>query len=107
MFGLKLTLITALFAISAIAQSNSTQCDDAPLLCCTYTGSGSEEEMRQVSQALKFEVDSEKLYGTGCSAYNPVNVGGGTDCTASPVCCEDNYFGGLVGVGCATIPIAV
>ncbi|EMD35899.1 hypothetical protein CERSUDRAFT_115818 [Gelatoporia subvermispora B] len=109
MFSLKLALLSLLVA-SAAAQSsssNSTQCDDAPLLCCTYSGAGGSDEMRAVGSALHMEVDPAKMYATGCSEYNPINVGGGTECTAAPVCCEDNYFGLLVGVGCTTIPVGV
>jgi len=113
MLALKLILTAALLAVSSVAlpqdssSESSDQCNDAPLVCCEETAPGNSTYMRQVGSALKMEVDPEKMYATGCEAYNPIDVGGGTECTSAPVCCEDNYFGLLVGVGCVTVPVGV
>ncbi|OCH87975.1 hypothetical protein OBBRIDRAFT_836933 [Obba rivulosa] len=112
MFALKTAFAAAaaLLALSAVAipypQDGSSQCNTDSIQCCDATASGNSTYMRTVGKALKMNIDESKMYATGCSSYNPVNVGGGTTCQAIPVCCEDNTFG-LIGVGCAAIPVTV
>ncbi|KAH9959096.1 hypothetical protein BC827DRAFT_1216022 [Russula dissimulans] len=46
--------------------------------------------------------DPDKKWGTQCS---PQGDGPGGSCTASPMCCDNNHFNGLIVVGCSPITV--
>ncbi|EMD35891.1 hypothetical protein CERSUDRAFT_96116 [Gelatoporia subvermispora B] len=111
MFALKPFLALTALALAALAipapqDDGSSQCDPDSLYCCDATSSGNSTYMRAVGSALKMDLVDDKMYATGCSSANPVNVGGGVSCSSIPVCCEGNSFG-LIGIGCASIPVNV
>ncbi|EMD35894.1 hypothetical protein CERSUDRAFT_84984 [Gelatoporia subvermispora B] len=125
MFALKsiiaLALLSAPAFVLARPQGSSSgsggQCSPAQIQCCDNVASGDSDHMRAVAKALNMNIDPNMTYGTGCAAGGMpgaggmpnaggmVGVGGGTTCTSAPMCCEDNSFGGLIGIGCAPIPV--
>ncbi|OCH87973.1 hypothetical protein OBBRIDRAFT_847636 [Obba rivulosa] len=105
MFAMKTVVTLALLAIPAIALPQSSACDPAQIQCCDTAAPGSSDHMREVGKALKMEIDPEMMYGTGCAPTNPVNVGGGTSCSSTPMCCNCLSYIGLIGLGCLPIDI--
>ncbi|EMD35896.1 hypothetical protein CERSUDRAFT_96121 [Gelatoporia subvermispora B] len=110
MFALKSIVTLALlsapaFVLARPQDSSSGQCSTAQIQCCDTMASGDSDHMRAVGKALKMDIDPGKTYGTGCTAGGMAGVGGGTTCTSAPMCCENNDFGGLIGLGCMSIPI--
>ncbi|EMD35900.1 hypothetical protein CERSUDRAFT_96125 [Gelatoporia subvermispora B] len=109
MFALKSAVAAALLAapalVVALPQSSGSECQPAQVQCCDTMAPGDSDHMRAVGKALKMNVDESKWYGTGCSQSGLLGLGGGTSCTTSPMCCEGNDFGGLIGLGCLPISI--
>ncbi|KAF9461029.1 fungal hydrophobin [Collybia nuda] len=44
------------------------------------------------------------VVGLGCSPLTLLG-GGGSSCTAQPVCCSNNSFNGVVAIGCTPINV--
>ncbi|KAI0930637.1 hypothetical protein AcV5_007300 [Taiwanofungus camphoratus] len=102
------------FALSALATpggsdggSNPSQCDSGTILCCDNVAPASCDTVKPMLSALKIQVDDDSTpIGTGCGSGGLLGIGGGSSCTNTPVCCQDNYFG-LIGIGCTSIPINI
>ncbi|KAF8147572.1 fungal hydrophobin-domain-containing protein [Crassisporium funariophilum] len=47
------------------------------------------------------------LVGSTCSPINIAGVGSGGQCTAQPVCCQNNHFNILIVIGCTPITVGL
>ncbi|OSC99926.1 fungal hydrophobin [Trametes coccinea BRFM310] len=80
----------------------SGNCNTGPIQCCNQVGKANEGIFGALLGLLEMVVDPEVLVGVQCSPLSAVGVGG-SSCSATPVCCENNSEGGLISIGC--IPI--
>ncbi|KDQ60463.1 hypothetical protein JAAARDRAFT_153118 [Jaapia argillacea MUCL 33604] len=84
----------------------TSQCNVGTLNCCNSVQSSTSESVTELAGLLGIVLPTiEGLVGLGCSPLSVIGVGNGGACTASPVCCENNQFGGLISLGC--IPITL
>ncbi|KAI9066087.1 fungal hydrophobin [Trametes sanguinea] len=80
----------------------SGNCNTGPIQCCNQVGKANEGIFGEITGLLGMILDPEILVGLQCSPLNVAGVGG-SSCSATPVCCENNSEGGLISIGC--IPI--
>ncbi|CDO77000.1 hypothetical protein BN946_scf184298.g27 [Trametes cinnabarina] len=80
----------------------SGNCNTGPIQCCNQVGKANEGLFGSILGLLGIIVDPDVLVGLQCSGISGVGVGG-SSCSATPVCCENNSEGGLISIGC--IPI--
>ncbi|PCH34689.1 hypothetical protein WOLCODRAFT_165744 [Wolfiporia cocos MD-104 SS10] len=81
-----------------------SQCLGTVQCCEGETFSKDSEGAYALMQVLGISVDalSKKVLATGCSSSG-IGILNGNTCKSSPMCCDDNSFGGLVGIGCNDI----
>ncbi|KAI0919885.1 hypothetical protein AcW1_002977 [Taiwanofungus camphoratus] len=98
------------FALSALAVPQAPyvdQCNPGSVLCCDSVYSPSSVYATSLVKALQIDnVPQDKQIATGCGGGG-INVGGGSTCNSNPVCCERDGLGGLIGIGCAAIPVSI
>ncbi|KAI0919886.1 hypothetical protein AcW1_002976 [Taiwanofungus camphoratus] len=97
------------FALSALAVPQygpTSQCDSGSELCCDSVYSPGTVYATSLIKALNIDNVPVGHIATGCGGGG-VNVGGGSTCNTNPVCCQGNALGGLIGVGCAAIPVSI
>ncbi|KAH8111658.1 fungal hydrophobin [Phellopilus nigrolimitatus] len=83
-----------------------SQCNTGPIQCCQSVQSSSSSEVGLVSGLLGVVLQGVDVpVGLTCSPLSVIGVGGGSSCTAQPVCCEGNSFSGLIVIGCSPINI--
>ncbi|PCH34690.1 fungal hydrophobin, partial [Wolfiporia cocos MD-104 SS10] len=81
------------------------QCNTGPVQCCDSLERASAPRASSLLAALGVMLgDEDTLVGMGCSNAG-VDVLGGNSCDATPVCCENNTFNGLINIGCSPIII--
>ena len=85
---------------------NNNQCNVGKQQCCNPVNKSDNDDSqfagilsilaitgaKDIKERIK---SSDKLVGVDCSQEFS-----GKQCKAQPMCCEDNYFGGFLGVGC-------
>ncbi|KDQ60459.1 hypothetical protein JAAARDRAFT_125645, partial [Jaapia argillacea MUCL 33604] len=82
------------------------QCNVGTLNCCNSVQNYTSEGVQSLAGLLGIVLpDLNALAGIDCSPISVLGVGGGSECAASPVCCENNQFSGLISLGC--IPITL
>ncbi|EPQ54192.1 hydrophobin 2 [Gloeophyllum trabeum ATCC 11539] len=107
----KLSLaITGALAILAAAthapNEPASQCPTGELQCCNSVGSATDPTIATVLGSLGIPVQGvSALVGLTCSAVSVVGVGSGGSwqVSATPVCCTDNSYAGLVSLGCVPV----
>ncbi|EPQ54195.1 hydrophobin, partial [Gloeophyllum trabeum ATCC 11539] len=92
-------------ALAVLAAATGTepagQCATGNLQCCNSVQSASDPAAATLLGSLGIAVQSVTgLVGLTCSPIGVVAVGSGDACSANPVCCSDNSYGGLVSIGC-------
>ncbi|TFK26956.1 fungal hydrophobin [Coprinopsis marcescibilis] len=100
----------ALFALAslvAVAASTPTDpppsCETGPIQCCNPTSAANVSPISTILNLLGIIVDPiTALVGINCSPLTIIG-GGGTSCNGQAVCCNDNFFNGLIQVGCTPI----
>ncbi|KAH9846232.1 fungal hydrophobin [Lenzites betulinus] len=89
-------------APSGTPSSGSGNCNTGPIQCCNSVGKANDDVFSAILGLLGMVLDPDVLVGVTCSPLSGVGVGG-SSCSATPVCCENNSEGGLISIGC--IPI--
>jgi hypothetical protein len=87
------------------ARTDTGDCNTGPVQCCQSTQEPTSHAISGLLGLLGIDISSlTGLVGLTC---NPITVigAGGSGCTASPVCCSNNTFGGLISLGCIPINI--
>ncbi|CAL1699858.1 unnamed protein product [Somion occarium] len=83
----------------------ASSCSTAPIQCCESTETAGSAAGAELLDAVGVVVqDVNVLLGVTCSPISGVGVGGGS-CSANPVCCSDNNFGGLLSIGCIPVDL--
>ncbi|KAI0636205.1 fungal hydrophobin-domain-containing protein [Trametes polyzona] len=89
-------------APSGTPGEGSGSCNTGPIQCCNSVAKANDGVIGAILGLLELIIDPEVLVGVQCSPLSAVGVGG-SSCSATPVCCENNSHGGLISIGC--IPI--
>ncbi|KAI0631626.1 fungal hydrophobin [Trametes polyzona] len=104
------TLALALVgSVSAVPYSSaSSQCDTGSLKCCDSVQPAHAWHVKNILTALDIldQVGENEQVGLTCTPLNIPAVGGDQSCTAMPVCCNGNNFGGF-SIGCSPIPVVL
>ncbi|KLO16830.1 fungal hydrophobin, partial [Schizopora paradoxa] len=80
-----------------------SQCNVGSLQCCDSTESSSNVVTSILLGLLGIVLEGVNVpIGVTCSPITVVGVSG-TSCNASPVCCENNSFNGVVAIGCTPV----
>ncbi|CAL1702830.1 unnamed protein product [Somion occarium] len=86
--------------------SGGGHCNTGPVQCCNSVQSaGSPEASKQLGLLGIVLGDANIPVGLTCSPITAVGAGGGGNCAATPVCCENNSYSGVVNIGCVPIVI--
>ncbi|KAJ2912065.1 hypothetical protein MD484_g8348, partial [Candolleomyces efflorescens] len=92
---------------------STSQCNGGAVSCCNQVQQASSINKIQAGLLAIMGVDVNNLTGQVGSNCSPVNVlAGGTggswsDSVGQQVCCQNNYYNGLINVGCSPIGIAL
>ncbi|KDQ62775.1 hypothetical protein JAAARDRAFT_121370 [Jaapia argillacea MUCL 33604] len=110
MFSKLSIAVPAALAILAVATPTSTEpasaCTTGPIQCCDTVESASSPAAAGILAGLGVVVqDVTALVGLTCSPITVIGVGSGSSCSASPVCCTDNSYGGLISIGCVPVTL--
>ncbi|KAH9475718.1 Fruiting body protein SC3 [Psilocybe cubensis] len=91
--------------LAAATGSPASQCNTGGLQCCNSTGTANSDAISKILGLLGIVVqDVTALVGVNCSPISVIGIGGNS-CTAQPVCCTNNSFGGLVALGCSPVDL--
>ncbi|KAF5346282.1 hypothetical protein D9758_011498 [Tetrapyrgos nigripes] len=83
----------------------SSQCNTGPIQCCDSVDKAGSSAVSPILGLLGVVIqDLNVLVGINCSPISVIGVGGDS-CSATPVCCENNTFNGLIAVGCVPVII--
>ncbi|KAH7886732.1 fungal hydrophobin-domain-containing protein [Phlebopus sp. FC_14] len=110
MFSRLSAAVTTCLAVFAVATPHvarqSSQCDTGSLSCCNSVQSADSSTVTSLLSALGIVLgDITGEVGIGCTPITVVGTGSGATCTQQPVCCTNNYYNGLVNVGCSPITL--
>ncbi|KAF9480561.1 hydrophobin-251, partial [Pholiota conissans] len=95
--------LPVLAAATAIMPRQVGNCNTGSIQCCQSTQSASVTTLTELSSLLGLALpDITGLIGLTCSGINVLGIGG-TSCSAQPVCCNNNSFGGLIALGCTPL----
>ncbi|KDQ60486.1 hypothetical protein JAAARDRAFT_109771, partial [Jaapia argillacea MUCL 33604] len=84
----------------------TSQCNVGTLNCCNSVQDSTSLGVTSLAGLLGIDLSGiTGLVGLTCSPISVLGVGNGGACTASPVCCENNSFGGLISLGCVPITL--
>ncbi|EJD00316.1 fungal hydrophobin [Fomitiporia mediterranea MF3/22] len=81
----------------------SIQCNGGSLLCCNNVEPARDAGFLLSLLGIVLQ-DLDVLVGVTCSALTSDSAESGS-CNFSPVCCENNSFGGLIAIGCEPVNI--
>ncbi|KAJ3476692.1 hypothetical protein NLI96_g10990 [Meripilus lineatus] len=89
---------------TATPTGSSGNCNTGPMQCCnSVQAANSGGPLALILGLLGIVVSPvNALVGLNCSPISVIGVGG-SGCSATPVCCQNNNVGGLISIGC--IPI--
>ncbi|KAI0766806.1 fungal hydrophobin [Irpex lacteus] len=103
---LALPLLAVATPMSLEARQSAGTCDTGTLECCGMTISSTSDPANILAELLGIVLGPiEALLGLGCTPISVVGVGSGSECSATPVCCNNNAVGGLISIGC--VPVSV
>ncbi|KAL0947628.1 hypothetical protein HGRIS_013716 [Hohenbuehelia grisea] len=99
----KLVVFSALATLAAATPVRRAECSTGPIQCCNSTTTAGDKSLSTLFGLLGIVVsDVTAIVGVGCSPISVIGVGGNS-CSASPLCCENNSFHGLVALGCVPV----
>ncbi|OBZ72136.1 Hydrophobin-1 [Grifola frondosa] len=81
------------------------QCNTGPIQCCNTVTTADNPLAALLLDLLGIVLGPDVVVGLTCSPISVIGVGSGSQCSAHPVCCENNSEGGLISIGC--IPITL
>ncbi|KAI5121527.1 hypothetical protein M0805_002587 [Coniferiporia weirii] len=112
-----LFFLCALFAVATASPKPSkttsssaptptpSQCNTGPIQCCQSVEPATSSVVTTLLALLGIVLeDLDVNVGLTCSPLSIIGIGGDT-CDASPVCCENNTFNGIIAIGCSPINI--
>ncbi|KAL5514050.1 hypothetical protein ACEPAG_2811 [Sanghuangporus baumii] len=83
------------------------QCNTGALQCCDSVQQADSPAASQLLGLLGVVVQGvDALVGITCSPISVIGIGS-AGCSASPVCCTDNSFNGLISLGCVPINLSL
>ncbi|PPQ99482.1 hypothetical protein CVT24_005273 [Panaeolus cyanescens] len=86
----------------------ASQCNTENLQCCDTLQAADNSILSPIFGLLNIIVEPiTALVGITCTPINVLGIGAGGACTAQPVCCQNNSFGGLIAIGCVPISITL
>ncbi|PPQ67021.1 hypothetical protein CVT24_011315 [Panaeolus cyanescens] len=95
-------LALPIFAAATVIPRDGN-CNTGQINCCNSTMSSSLTTLAQLGGLLGLSLPAvEGLIGLSCSPITVLGLGGNS-CSAQPVCCTNNSFGGLISLGCNAI----
>ncbi|KAL5480416.1 hypothetical protein ACEPAI_1686 [Sanghuangporus weigelae] len=85
----------------------SDECNTGSLQCCNSVQQADSEAVSGLLSLLGVVVqDVSALVGVTCSPISAIGIGS-AGCSASPVCCTDNSFNGLISLGCVPVDVSL
>ncbi|TFK65628.1 fungal hydrophobin [Pluteus cervinus] len=94
------TLVLPLLASAAVLPRQTGNCNTGSIQCCNSVQSLQSTSVTQLAGLLGLDLGGlTGLVGLTCSALSIGGLGGNS-CSAQPVCCTGNSFGGLLSLGC-------
>ncbi|KAK7033558.1 hypothetical protein VNI00_012782 [Paramarasmius palmivorus] len=108
----KLISLAALATLAAATPTRRTgiapgECNTGPIQCCQSTGTADDKTIAGLLSLVGVVVqDLNVLIGVTCSPITVIGAGG-AGCSASPVCCENNSFHGLISIGCVPVNVGL
>ncbi|KAL0949227.1 hypothetical protein HGRIS_009306 [Hohenbuehelia grisea] len=85
----------------------ASSCNTGPVQCCNSVQSADSKSIAGLLSVLGVVVSDLTVFvGANCSPISVIGVGGNS-CSASPVCCENNSFGGLIALGCVPVDLSL
>ncbi|EEB97363.1 hypothetical protein MPER_03332 [Moniliophthora perniciosa FA553] len=106
----KLISLAALATLAAATPTRRTdkpasECSTGPVQCCnTITNAGDPTAAGVLALIGVVVQDLNVPVGLTCTPVTVIGAGG-SGCSASPVCCEDNSNGGLISIGCVPVDL--
>ncbi|KDQ60465.1 hypothetical protein JAAARDRAFT_191842 [Jaapia argillacea MUCL 33604] len=99
-------ILAAAMPAAELEARQTSQCNVGTVNCCNSVQNSTSESVQSLAGLLGIVLPTiEGLVGLGCSPISALGLLNGGSCTASPVCCENNNFSGLISLGC--IPITL
>ncbi|PPR00088.1 hypothetical protein CVT24_008990 [Panaeolus cyanescens] len=94
-------------AAATVLKMRDGDCNVGDIQCCNTTMSATSTNLSMLSGLLGLVLPSlGGLLGLNCSGLSVLGLGGNS-CSAQPVCCSNNTFGGLISLGCIPINISL
>ncbi|EAU90194.1 hypothetical protein CC1G_05732 [Coprinopsis cinerea okayama7 len=106
--ALTVATLATLVAANPVANAQGS-CNTGDIQCCQKLYPSQSSEASILGSLLGIDLGSVLGdIGSGCSPVTALlGIGGGTKCTAAPVCCSHNTFNGLINIGCTPINIGL
>ncbi|KAJ3545443.1 hypothetical protein NMY22_g2445 [Coprinellus aureogranulatus] len=80
--------------------SGVNQCNTGPIQCCQKVTTARDPVAGLIISLLGIVIkDLSTVVGLTCSPVSVIGVGA-NQCSAQPVCCQNNSFNGLIAIGC-------
>ncbi|KAF9456276.1 hydrophobin-251, partial [Collybia nuda] len=100
-------LALPLLAAATTPTTPASQCNTSDLQCCNSKQESDSLTWPIVTLLTGLGINVGALTGVVGLTCSPLTllVGGGSSCTAQPVCCSNNTFEGLVAIGCTPINV--
>ncbi|KDQ57018.1 hypothetical protein JAAARDRAFT_131186 [Jaapia argillacea MUCL 33604] len=100
------TAVAILAVANPVPTEPASSCNTGPIQCCNTVESASSSAAGLVLGLLGIVLeDLTVLVGLTCSPITVIGVGSGSSCSANPVCCSDNSYGGLISIGCVPVTL--
>ncbi|KAI0760691.1 fungal hydrophobin [Fomes fomentarius] len=112
MFSKLAIYTTAVFSVLAVATPLPTDggappsCSTGPVQCCNSIVHHNDSSYNFIFGLLGLVLDDVDAYvGFNCNPIEVISVLSGNACASNAVCCQNNAFGGGIGIGC--IPVTL
>ncbi|KAK7681935.1 hypothetical protein QCA50_014897 [Cerrena zonata] len=105
--ALALPLLAAATPLDARGGEPASQCNTGPVQCCNSVQKANSPAAAGILALLGVVLqDLTVPIGITCSPISVIGLGGNS-CSANPVCCENNSFGGLISIGCVPVDLSL
>ncbi|KAI0819777.1 hypothetical protein BC628DRAFT_965028 [Trametes gibbosa] len=104
-----LALVASVAAMPSYGTSaTQSECNTGSMQCCDSVQPAKSKDIFSLLKALDVldQVGENDQVGLTCSAITTSAVGGSESCSAMPVCCSGNSYGG-VSMGCVPFPLTL